>query len=363
MKIAVKQLTKSDLSFFAVHVRESKQKAINLNSDVFIAKFFPGLSGAHKPIHLPVRIIGPGGGTTQTLSRKIIKSPRSKNWRLNGEVVYAPQTESELYDRLSPGDFAILGFDGQPEPTSATLILISKADDSQLHQLFEAQWSLQIPETMMVLEDLDLESILLGSDRFYDGNNPLQLLSQPDTVEDVLFGEIERVSSRGLSSPISQEQLENQLQNAQKTGALGEELFQQWLFQLRYSEDDFIWISQTHARSAYDYELHSVKWLSEHSSLFVDVKTTSSSYETNIHMSTAELRWASNNQNYRIARVSQISEISATIDILKNVSPLASQILKGLDRLPSGVKVDSVNFSPDMLQKEHSGSVSIDVSD
>ena len=39
-----------------------------------------------------------------------------KNWRLNGEFVRDPEGQSGRYDRLTPGDIAVMEFGGDPAP-------------------------------------------------------------------------------------------------------------------------------------------------------------------------------------------------------------------------------------------------------
>ena len=73
-RVAIKQLTQSDLSFFAVHLKRSKQKAINLNSDIFIDRFYPGLEGLADELPFRLSIIGPRGRPPYVLTRKALRS-------------------------------------------------------------------------------------------------------------------------------------------------------------------------------------------------------------------------------------------------------------------------------------------------
>jgi hypothetical protein len=62
-RVAAKQLTSSDLTLFAAQFHKpgqrSKQKAINLNADVFVARFYPGLRDRFAELHFGLTIIGP----------------------------------------------------------------------------------------------------------------------------------------------------------------------------------------------------------------------------------------------------------------------------------------------------------------
>jgi hypothetical protein len=60
---------------------------------------------------------------------------------------------------------------------------------------------------------------------------------------------------------MSPQELRRQLLATEETGNLGEELFGNRLVNKGYEEDDFDWVSQSHARSDFDYEVHAAKWL------------------------------------------------------------------------------------------------------
>jgi len=132
MKLAIKALTQSDLSFFKVHLKYSKQKAINLNSDIFIEKFYPHLQGAMRHIKVSLTVFGPGGRGPHRLTRKILYTAGGKNWRLNGEFIHDPEGETGRYDKLVEGDLALFGFDGIDEPDSAIMVLVSSQEDPAL---------------------------------------------------------------------------------------------------------------------------------------------------------------------------------------------------------------------------------------
>src|SRR5438552_8409291 len=93
-KIAIKRLTKSDLTFFIWHFENmsaGNQKAINLNSDIFVDTLYPGIQEAalkqDNRFPLNLYISGPSSAEAINLQRKIVKGPAYKNWRLDGEFV------------------------------------------------------------------------------------------------------------------------------------------------------------------------------------------------------------------------------------------------------------------------------------
>ncbi len=131
MQYAIKLLTSSDLTLFEAYYRNhstSKQKGVNLNGDVLAGKLFPRLPSEivgsfEQPITLD--IYGPDSDDFLRVRRKIIKAEAGKNWRLNGKLIEAPAADAERYDGLEVGDIAVLGFDGDPLPTSISLVLLS----------------------------------------------------------------------------------------------------------------------------------------------------------------------------------------------------------------------------------------------
>src|SRR5258708_30409050 len=95
-KLAIKKLTKSDLTLFKWQVENNKaghQKAINLSAIVFIKELFPALAeeaklnGRAGKFSVDLDIFGPGNAPCLNLQRKIVKFGEYKNWRLNGEFV------------------------------------------------------------------------------------------------------------------------------------------------------------------------------------------------------------------------------------------------------------------------------------
>ncbi|WNZ62425.1 hypothetical protein QEG98_00795 [Myxococcus sp. MxC21-1] len=358
MKIAIKALTASDLSFFKAHVERSKQKAINLNSDVFIDRFYPGLRGSFEQVNFPLSIIGPGGRAAHRLTRKALRSQGSKNWRLNGEFVFDPDGEPGRYDTLAVNDYGLLAFEGGERPVSVTLVLVSAASDPELHSAIavRTQGAFSSRNTMIEVPDRLIGDLQAATRAAYAGEHPLDVISFRDTVEDVLFGELRptAVAGRqtGRSVSMSPEELWRQLRVAEETGLRGEEYFGVWLASLGHGEDDFEWVSRTHARSAFDYEVYRAKWLGNAPHLFVDVKATRGPFERPLHMSISELRFAAMNDGYRIARLYEMDGRPVRVRMLTGVRAFAAQVLDGLGNLPAGVVADSVQIEPEVFAVE-----------
>src|SRR5258706_8991373 len=132
-RVEVKLLTKSYISFFAQHVRESKQKGINLNSEVFVDQFYPALQNRFDELHFPLAVVGPGAKPKHSLSRKVVRTENAKNWRLNGEVVNDPLDDVGRYDNIAEDDYAMIAFEGSERPEAVTLVLVTAAEDAALH--------------------------------------------------------------------------------------------------------------------------------------------------------------------------------------------------------------------------------------
>ncbi|HYO64588.1 MAG TPA: hypothetical protein VEU33_00790 [Archangium sp.] len=350
IKIAIKTLTSSDLSFFKFHLRLSKQKAINLNSDVFIERFYPGLEGSYVPVLFPLSVIGPGGKTAHRLARKALRSQASKNWRLNGEYIHDPDEDPGRYDGLAANDYAIFAFEGNERPEAVTLVLVSISSDTRLHAAISGIFTGSARRTMVDVSEAAIADLRATTIDAYPGQHPLDALVFRDTVEDVLFGTSAPIPAGALPSgrsvAMSPSDLQRQLRAAEETGQRGEELFRDWLTTKGHTEEDFEWVALTHARSAFDYEVHAARWLAETPHLFIDVKTTRGPFDRPVHMSIAELRFAAATANYRIARMYEIDSGAPKLRILTGVQPVAAQVITSLNALPSGIIADSVQINP-----------------
>lgn len=357
-KIAIKRLTASDLSFFKTHLRLSKQKAINLNSDIFIDRFYPGLRGITDPVPMPLAVIGPAGNEPHRLMRKALRPPGAKNWRLNGEVIHDPPEAPGRYDNLAENDYAIIAFQGNERPTAATLVLVSARGDHALHQAIENTLEFPGRYTMQALPETSLARMrAVTTTAYVTDEHPLDsLLLSQDTIEDVLFGDTapEQTASDGRSVALTAQELREQLRRAEETGQQGEELFGAWLSESEHRDEEFDWVSSTHARAAFDFDVLAARWIEGNPRVFVDVKTTQNAFERPLHMSIAELRFASRTPNYRIARIYDLAGTNPKLKILASVDLYAKKVLESLASLPAGVVVDSIQLKPEVFTTEHS---------
>lgn len=365
-RVAAKHLTASDLTFFAAHFRKpgqrSKQKAINLNADVFVAQFYPGLRDNFSDLVFGLTIVGPGTAPPYTLTRKAVRTEGAKNWRLDGEIINDPDGEEGRFGRLAEGDVALLAFEGAGQPRQVTLVLLSATADAELHRDVTKAAGFRGRESMRILSEQDLRTLLARTRATYPVAHPLESLLTADSVEEAIYGGTEAqetiVRSDGRGVVISPESIRRQATMAAETGQLGEEAFERWLVSEGHGEADFEWVSETHGRAAFDFEVARPRWEKSDSPLYIDVKATRGDHESGFHMSVAELRWASTHPGYRIARLASITDTSAEVWILGSVSEVATRILESLrSALPVGVKVDSVEILPNLFRSLHSSKV------
>jgi signal transduction histidine kinase len=166
-KLALKRLTGSDLTAFEWQYKnqpgkQSRQKAINLNSSVFIDRLYPGLpvllgkKGGH--IDIATEVHGPGEDKrVHTPSNRTITSKTStqKNWRLAGNLIPNPLEEPHRYSSLSPGDLVLFDFIGEDVPEKVRMLLISHTNELAFHGLND-----MIPSERVTMVSLKEEDVI-----------------------------------------------------------------------------------------------------------------------------------------------------------------------------------------------------------
>lgn len=366
-RVAVKQLTTSDLTFFSAHFhtpnQRSKQKAINLNADVFVDEFYPGLRDRLAELHFGLTIVGPANAQPYRLSRKALRTHGAKNWRLDGELINDPPDEPGRFDSLAEDDLAVIAFEGPEQPELVTLVLVSRSKDANLHKALSAMVTFSSRRTMKAIAADQLFMLCRQTGSSYTSGHPLEVLFAADSVEEAVHGSAdtqERVATShdGRGVPISPESVRRQAVTAGEVGQLGEEAFGEWLVANGHTGDKFEWVSRTNARAAYDFLVVAPRWETTNQPVFVDVKSTRQPHDAAFHMSMAEVRWAAGHDAYRIARVSSLSTASAQIVILAGISQVCIALLQSvMNTLPQGVAIDSFEIEPNILTEIASGRV------
>lgn len=354
-KIAIKRLTASDLTFFEWHFRNrnaGNQKAINLNADVFIEKMYPSLpdlaTGLDGRIPLDLSLYGPGLAGELNLQRKIIKIGSYKNWRLNGEFVYNPESDPTRFNNLAPGDIAVLEFSGAVQPTAcrAFLLAAAVAEDQEAKAAFDEFLG---GKSMEVLSAEDT-SALLGRARLLD-SHPIRALTLQAELEEAAAGGSqarERLYARPSGRRLTVADLRRARENVEDIGQAGEELVNAYLTQIERSGeiDRFTWVSAANAIAPFDFMITRESGAETP----LDVKSTTGDFSRPIHVSLNEVRAMIAMADYAIYRVYEIGEGRAKLRIAANVRTLANQLLESLRELPEGISADSFSVSTDCLE-------------
>lgn len=354
--IAVKSLAASDLTFFEHFFRTLNvggQKSINLNADILTGELYPDLDNfldpASQEIRLGLDIYGPAAAGRYHLTRKIIKGGTYKNWRLNGEFIYDPESEPGRFDIMQPGDIAVLGFDGRPAPNAIRMVLLARsaAEDAILHGAIAAL----IPgrrKSMISLSQAQLSAVLVQPG--VPDDHPLGLLALDPIVqqalEDAAQGGIvgtRTLRQRRQSRPVTRAELERAKRAADATGIAGEELVNDYLSGL---VDDgkvpaFRWTSSENAISPYDFAI-----LSADESVLttrIDVKATTGPFGTPFHISFAEVVSAAGSEvPYLIYRVFGMTQEGGEISISGDIRGFASALQAAHNQaMPGQVVADS----------------------
>ena len=237
-KISLKKLTNSDLTFFLSHYRRNpsiRQKAINLNADILVDIFYPGMSQAIREnegrIPVNLHIYGPGAAGDLNLMRKIMKQESYKNYRLDGEYINNPLDQPERFDLLRPGDLAIVQFLGDLYPHSLNLFLISSSDPldvdiySSLSEFLGNQKMVVITSTQIIqlVENLSIPE-----------DHPIYLLNLEFNLEDIALGGppiVRHLGRHNRTYSITREMLNRAKESATRVGDLGEVFINLWLLQ------------------------------------------------------------------------------------------------------------------------------------
>lgn len=367
-RIALKRLSESDLTLFEYHYRKTpgaKQKAVNLDRSVFIDELYPSLPDildiAQDRVALDLSIYGPGGADLENLQRKILK--QQKNWRLNGELIYNPEENTNRYSRLNKGDLVLFEFFGEPSPSAMWMCLIGQkyTTDAALYEALHTRYSsLFTPHKAMLTVSVDdmadlLENIDLPAD------HPVYDLIDETALEDAVRGGlsgIRKLRRRRKTGAVGREEYERARRNAEHIGRLGEEILNGWF------EDELansrlqalVWESDTNAIAPLDFRITDAKGTKRS----VDAKTTSGEFTNPIHISIAELaEMADSEQPYDLYRLYHVKEFTAKLRIAHDTRTFARELLVQLSNLPEGVTVDSVSVSPQTLDFEAERTITI----
>ncbi|WP_129626095.1 DUF3883 domain-containing protein [Candidatus Oscillochloris fontis] len=352
-RMALKRLTASDLTLFAFQFRTApagKQKAINMNKDVFIDLFFPALRTVPQKTRYPIDLYlyGPGLAGELNIQRKILL--QEKNWRLNGELINNPDNNPDRFNILLPGDIAVMEFNIGPEPETLRIVLIAQGvdDDVQIHHALSIILG---TNTMVEVSSAYLGEVVQGIS--LPSNHSIRGFILSNELESVALGS-ERATESLLTipsrAPVSLDSLQRARESAGRIGLLGEQLVSDY-FHSRLESGaihGYHWTSYVDAISPFDF------WYSIDGKerILVDAKTTSGIFDNPIHVSLSELRRAAIKlERYDIYRVYNASETTGfgLLVILEDIGEFAASILQTLNTLPAGVSSDGISFKPSLV--------------
>ncbi len=330
------------------------RRTVELDANIFLGEFYPGLKGLYEQVAISLVVAGPGGGDAQRLTREIQRARGSGRWCLEGERIHAPVGKPGRYDTLTVGDYGIFAFDGVTRPNIVTLVLVSAHDDPRLHEVITSRCGFTAQRSIVAVSELLIAELRAVSGVAYSGEHPLDVLGFRDTVEEVLFGDTAtaQILERPSGGSMLHADLRQQLHSAGEFVQWGEELFGMWLVASGHGEEEFEWVSQTHVRSVFDYEVRSAKWINGAPVVFVCVKSTRGPFERPLHLTVGELRFAARMGCCRIARLYAVDGNSMMVRILAGVETVAGRMLRDLDAFPPGALAESFQMDPMMFEVE-----------
>jgi hypothetical protein len=352
-KIAIKCLTESDLTIFEFHHRltAGKQKAINLNADIFIDVLYPKLPalaparGGRFPVDL--FLYGPGLAGEYNLQRKILKFGSYKNWRLDGEFIHNPTSETDRFNQLEAGDFALFEFIGEVAPDACKAVFIGQnfGDDEALHSAFHGFMG---NRRMAPIEENELETLI--ADASPTAKHPVHGFLLEALLEDAsFFGEkgTKELLARRLPRTLSRGDFASARQSAEESGERGEEFTNAFLESEKIAGriKSFVWESKLNVISPFDFST-----VYGSGSVEIDAKSTAGKFKRQIHISIGELiRMATTTARYDLYRVYEMNEGTAKLRICADMQGFAKSLLDSFAELTNGVTVDSISVDPETL--------------
>ena len=290
-------------------------------------------------------IAGPAAAASINLQRKIIKGTRYKNWRLDGEFIYNPEETPERFNVLQPGDVALIGFEGELDPNTVTLVLVGQ-DAPQDQMLFRGLDDALATHSMIALEINALGELCDQLD--VPQTHPVWLLVSDEELAEAAMGQapaVDRLLTRPRSASLSQDDLRRARHAAEEIGRLGEELIDFHLAERKEAGgiEDYVWVSDVNAISPYDFCIRRTgPWEK------LEIKTTAGDFSREFYVSLNELReMAYGEEEYCIGRVYEASQEGAKLRYSQELRAYGRSILDAFSSLPTGVTPNGVTIRPD----------------
>jgi len=363
MQFTLKLLSRSDLTFFARQLRlqnAGKQKAINLNADVFVDLLFPAAreaaNGMPRQFPVPVHIYGPGlRSAPHIVMRKVIAAGGSqKNWRLNGETVPDPDDDPTRYHGLAQHDLAVIGFDGtEGLPSAVHMVLLSRSEPADAALIQQLAGRVTDRRSMLELSASEVAGLAASS----PADHPLRELAEDDR-DSALIEAVEgsadavlRLLRRPSSRRMTFEAFAKARASAEANGRQGEELVHVWLEkEVRDGRLlDVTWSSDDRPLNPWDFEVTEASG----TKVRIEVKATSGPFDRKFHISQAEVIAAADPNAPRtdLYRVFELTDGGGRMCISAGIAPIADGILKAASALGAGIEPDGYTIEPGRITK------------
>lgn len=354
---AVKHLAGSDLAWFRSLLRafaNTNLKGINLNADPTTTIFYPDLAALAEAeggrVRVDTTIYGPAAAQAAIDNFKIVRSPGSKNWRLNGTLVNDPIGEEGRFNVLQRDDLAVLAFTGRGKPRHVQLVLLASqaSEDTALVDYFRRAFPKRPPKTMHPIEADDiLEALKLTG---VPNDHPLRFLvlspEDADLVEDAALGGSAGIIARrrGQRPRVSAKEITSRRTAAESVGREGEALLNGYFDRIGV---DFEWTAEPEhgdGFAPFDFDIRGGPLAGR-----VDAKTTQGPFERAFHLSLGEIVEAAESQlAFRIARIYLLGGDGARMRISDDISRLAQRLLSAHDAaMFGGIKADAFTVPTD----------------
>jgi hypothetical protein len=182
--------------------------------------------------------------------------------------------------------------------------------------------------------------------------NDLILASDLEDAAQSGYRGVQRLQARASRRRISSEVLRQARENASRVGRTGEEFVYSYLSNLQHEGriEEFEWVSDDNAVSPYDFRVRI-----DGETVLIEVKATENAFQTPVHVSYNELlQMRDPSERYDLYRVYEISGPIAQVRVAENLREFAINVLDVLERLPEGIRSDSVSVSPEVLPFQNS---------
>ena len=357
---AIKRLTACDCTLFEAvfpTIDAGDRQSIDLDADVLVGRFYPNLSmeavaETCNEILLGLTIYGPDAKPADCVTRAIKRGSSNKDWRLTGGLVRRPLDDPTRYDKIRPGDLAVMAFTGTGRPYRIDLILLSYSAVDDLAAI-EALSPFCNERSMVAVTQAQIGATLRNAT--VSELHPVRMAAadteRDAATEDAVWSGA--VGSAWLARhrsnwPMTVPELLKVKREAEETHWEGVGVANLWVAtqvsngRLKRYE----WISEENTLTPCDFEAYCANG-NRHR---FQAKSTRGPFERTIHLSLAQIVMAAAGIPYRIIRVFELEDFNGKIRVSEDIGPLARTLVALEDvHTPSGVRADAFSVATDSL--------------